>query len=167
MTTLSLTSILVDGLILSLSLSVVILGSLYVNPRLWLHDYPAAMQERVPPLTRAEKRARLALTTLFLGVGFAALAYSSGRLLAANGGTVSFLTAFVHFFLMMNIFNLFDAVVLDFLLLALLKPKFAVLPGTEDLVYLFEDWGMHLRNYLKGIIVCAVLSIPVALVVAF
>ncbi|NWG17978.1 MAG: hypothetical protein HXY41_15240 [Chloroflexi bacterium] len=167
MTTLSLTSVLVDGLILSLGLSIVILGSLYANPRLWLHDYPTAMQQRVPPLTGAEKRARLALTALFLGMGFAALVYSGTRLLAANGGTVSFLTAFVHFFLVMNIFNLFDAVVLDLVTIALLKPRFVVLPGTEDLVYLFEDWGMHLRNYLKGIIICAAISIPAALVVAF
>lgn len=165
--TLSLPQILVDGLILSLVISVVILGSLYANARLWLQDYPPEMRAKVPPLTRREKTAQYVVVVLFLAAAIAALYYSSSRLLAANGGTVTFLTAFIHVALVLNIFNLWDAVVLDYLLLARMKPHFAILPGTEGMEYLFEDWGMHIRNYLKGIIICTVLSIPAALIIAF
>lgn len=167
MNTLSFTQILIDGLILSLALSVVILGSLAANARLWLQDYPAEIRASVPPLTRREKWARLFVALLFVVAAVGALAYAGSRLLIANGGAVSFLTAWLHVFFVLNLFNLFDAVVLDYLLLARMKPRFAILPGTENLVYLFEDWGMHLRNYLKGIVVCAVLSIPAALFIAF
>jgi hypothetical protein len=159
--------ILVDGLILSLALSVMVLGSLYANPRLWLQDYPAEMRAKVPPLTRREKQARLVLVVLFFGVAIAGLYYSSLRLLDANGGSVTFLTAFLHIFLVLNIFNLFDAVVLDYLLLTRNTPRFVILPGTEGMEYLFHDSRMHIVNYLKGIVVCAILSIPAALIIAF
>ena len=167
MFTLSLPQVVVDGLILSLALSVVILGSLYLNPRLWMHDYPADMRAKVPPLTRREKQVQLVVTVLFLAAGVGALVWAGTRLLAANGGQVTFLTAYVHIFLVLNIFNVFDAVVLDYLLIARLKPKFVMMPGTAGMEYLFEDWGMHLRNYLKGIVVCAVLALPAALLIAF
>jgi hypothetical protein len=45
-----------------------------------------------------------------------------------------------------------------------MQPKFAALPGTEGMEYLYREWGMHLCNYLKGIVVCAVLSAPIAFV---
>ncbi len=163
----SLPQILIDGLILSVSLGVVIIGSLALNPRLWLQDYPAEMRAKVPPLTRREKQAQLIVTALFLAAAVGALAYAGSRLLAANGGTVSFLTAYLHVFLVLNLFNLFDAVVIDYLLIARLKPKFVSLPGTEGMEYLYEDWGMHWRNYLKGIVFCGVLSLPAALLIAF
>jgi hypothetical protein len=44
----ALTRVLIDGAILSAALSVVVLGSLYYNPRLWLHDYPKEIQAKVP-----------------------------------------------------------------------------------------------------------------------
>ncbi|MBI5667471.1 MAG: hypothetical protein HZC41_05640 [Chloroflexi bacterium] len=167
MITLSLSQILMDGLILSIAVGVVIIGSLAANARLWLHDYPAAMQAKVPPLTRRERQARLVVTALFLAAAVGALAYSGSRLLIANGGTVSFLTAYLHVFFVLNLFNLFDAVVIDWLLIAMLKPRFVILPGTEGMEYLFHDWGLHLRNYLKGILFCAVISLPTALIIAF
>lgn len=167
MNTLSLPQILVDGLILCLGLGVVVLGSLYFNPRLWLQDYPAPMRAKVPPLTRREKQAQLIVTVLFIAAAVGALAYAGSRLLAANGGAVSFLTAYLHVFFVLNLFNLFDAVVIDFLLIAKLKPGFVLLPGTEGMEYLYEDWGMHWRNYVKGIIVCAILTLPAALLIAF
>ena len=50
------------------------------------------------------------------------------------------------------------------LILTLMKPKFAVIPGAEGMEYLYRDWGMHLKNYLKGIVILAVFSLPLAVV---
>jgi hypothetical protein len=164
MENLSAVRILIDGLILSVGLSIVLLGSLYYNPRLWLQDYPAEIRERVAPLTSGEKRSRAIVGVLFFGVAIAAIVYTLAQLRAANGGSVTFLTAFLHLFGVMSVFNIWDAVVLDLVMLAGLKPKFAMIPGTEGLEYVYTNWHWHFVNFLKGIGFCAVLSVPFALV---
>jgi hypothetical protein len=161
---LSLPRILIDGTLFSLMMGVIIIGSLYYNPRLWLQDYPKEMQARVPPLTPSEKRLQRLMMLPFMLVFIGWPLFSAYQLRAENGGTLPFVIAYLHVFFLANIFNLFDAVVIDALFIAILKPKFVMLPGTEDLVYLFYDWSMHLRNYLKGIVFCAIFSLPIAAV---
>lgn len=162
----SLTRVLIDGAILSVALSVLILGSLVYNARLWLHDYPKEIQAKVPPLTPREKRDRMVVVLLFFGVMFGTLAYSLVGLRAAYGGSVPFASAYLHFFAVLSLFNLTDAVVLDLLILTWMKPKFAVIPGAEGMEYLYHNWGMHLANFLKGVVFCAVFSLPLALIAA-
>lgn len=152
-----------DGLILSLAIGVVILGSLYANARLWLQDYPAEIRAKVPPLSRAEKRMQGLVMVLFLGVGFGAIAWSFSRLEAANGGNLPFLAAYANAFVMLNIFNLFDAVVIDWLIIAVMQPKFVELPGAENMGHLYRNWALHIQNYFKGVVICAILSLVIAL----
>jgi hypothetical protein len=164
MESLSLTRILIDGALLSALLSILILASLYYNPRLWLQDYPAEIRARVLPLSRREKRERAFVALLFVAVIIGALIFSVAQLRATHGGSVPFVTAYLHIFGVLSIFNLFDAIVLDLILLTGFKPKFAVIPGAEGMEYLYHNWGMHLTNFLKGVIFCAVFSLPVALI---
>lgn len=156
--------ILIDGALLSFALGVVIIGSLYYNPRLWLQDYPAEIRARALPLTADEKRQRMFVAVLFFSILLGTLAYSMAGLRAVNGGSVPFLTAYLHSFGVLSVFNLFDAVILDLILLTGLKPKFAVIPGAEGMEYLYLNWRMHTVNFLKGVVFCAVFSLPVALV---
>ncbi len=155
---------LIDGITLSAALGIVILISLYLNARLWLHDYPQAMRERVPPLTPRERQARMALSLVFFGILVGGLALGVSGLESASGGSATFIAVFVYSLLVLNLFNLFDASVLDYAILARMKPKFAVLPGTEDLLYLFDDPRMHVTNYLKGVVFSLVASLIVAVV---
>jgi hypothetical protein len=162
---LSLDRILIDGTLLSLALGVLIFSSLIYNPRVWLQDYPVEVRAQVPPNTRQEKRLQIALMVpfflLMLGVP-----YLSGlQLKAANGGSLPFLTAYLHSFFVLNIFNLFDAVVIDALVLTIMKPNFAVIPSTEGLDYTkYLTWGSQVKNYFKGIIFCAIFSLLIAAV---
>lgn len=159
---LSVTGILVGGLVLSTAIGGVILGSLIFNARLWLQDYPAEIRARVVPLTDIEKRHRAITGVLLMAAFFVPVMWSLSR----SASDLDFVTAYLHAFAVFNIGNLFDAVVIDFLILAVMQPKFAQLPGTEDLAYLYRDWGKHLSAYLKGIIFCAIMSLPVALIAA-
>lgn len=156
--------ILLDGTLFSLALSVLVMGSLYYNPRLWLQDYPKPIQDRVPPLNDSEKRLRIAVALPMFLIMLGGPFYSTHLLKIANGGTISFLDAWLNTWLLLQFFNLFDAVVLDFLILSRMKPKFSIIPGAEGLEYLYDDWGMQIRNFLKGIVICTVLSLPIALV---
>ena len=159
---LSLQRIMIDGTVLSFIMGVIILGSLMYNPRLWLQDYPAEMKAKVPPNTTREKREQRLLMIPFLVVMLGVPMYSTYLLRMENGGTISFLSAYLNTFFVLNIFNLFDAVVLDLLILTLFQPKFAVIPGAEGMEHLYRDWGMHLKNYLKGIVFCTIFSLPLA-----
>ena len=58
--------ILLDGLILSVTASLFIFISLYVNPRIWLQDYPKEIQAKVPPKSKVEKRLSLIFGIPFL-----------------------------------------------------------------------------------------------------
>ena len=162
----ALTRVLIDGAILSVALGALILGSLYYNARLWLRDYPKEIQAKVPPNTPSEKRDQKILMVLFFAAMLGILAFSAAGLRSAYGGAVPFLTAYLHFFGVLNLFNLFDAVVLDLLILTFMAPKFAVIPGAEGMEYLYHNWGMHLANFLKGIIFSAVFSLPFAVIAA-
>jgi hypothetical protein len=162
---LSISRILMDGTLLSLALSIIIIGSLIYNPRIWLQDYPESVRKLVPPLTDAEKRTQHILMIPFLLLFLVGPALSTAALRAEQGGVLPFAVAYLNTFLVLNIFNLFDAVVIDLLILTVGKPRFMILPGTTLADYGdLYDWGMQLRNYLKGIVIAAVLALPIALV---
>lgn len=163
---LSLSQILIDGLLLSIGLSVVIIGSLYFNPRLWLQDYPPAIIARVPPMTALEKRQRLVVALLFVAVGFVVLFNSLNRFHAENNGTPTLLAVFLHTYSVLLVFNLFDMMILDYLLLTIIRPQFAMIPGSErvDEGSLHLYW-FHFNNFLKGLVICAVISAVIAVLV--
>ncbi|MCC6612763.1 MAG: hypothetical protein IT320_04745 [Anaerolineae bacterium] len=159
---LSLEQILIGGAALSLAMGILTLASLSLNPRIWLNDYPEEIKKLAAPLSTAEKRQQIVFLVPIL------LAYIAVPLLSTVGflrmtGDTSFLTAYGHAFLVLNIANLFDAVVIDWLFLYVMKPRFAIIP--EAWAY-FETMniGWQARNYVKGIVFCAVFALPVALV---
>jgi hypothetical protein len=162
---LSISRVLTDGTLLSLAMGAIIIASLVYNPRIWLQDYPETVRKLVPPLTDAEKRAQRILMVPFLLLFLVGPYLSTASLRAESGGILPFAVAYLNTFLVLNIFNLFDAVVIDLLFLTLMKPRFMILPGTTLADYgEMYHWGMHLRNYVKGIVIAAVLALPIALV---
>lgn len=157
--------VLTDGLLLSAVVGVIIMISLFVNPRIWRHDYPEAIRVKIPPLNALEKRQRAVFAVLFMGGTVGLTLFFGLQLREQQGGALSFLTIFVHLYLVFNIFNLFDAVVLDYLFLGLLRPKFALVPEIAGMEHVLMDTRLHITNYLKGIIFGAVFSLPLALLV--
>jgi hypothetical protein len=161
---LALQRVLINGTVLSLVLGVLILASLKYNARLWLQDYPKPIRDKVPPLSAAEKRERAVLALVFIGVLIGGAILAALQLRTYPAGTISFGAAYLQIFLMLAIFNLFDAVVLDLFIITLLKPRFVILPGAEGMEYLFHDYHKHLTDFLKGIVFCAVASLPFAVI---
>lgn len=83
----------------------------------------------------------------------------------ANGCT-DFPQAFGCGFLLWTVVNLYDLVVLDILWFCH-EPRF-VLPGTEDMVADYHDYGFHARGFLRGellgLAVCALVGLLVQFV---
>jgi hypothetical protein len=90
-------AILIDGAVLSASLTAVILVSLFYNPRIWINDAPPRVRTLAPPLTVIECRARAIAGLLLLLTFVTVTLWSAGRLLTRHEATLSLGTAFSHF----------------------------------------------------------------------
>jgi hypothetical protein len=150
-----------NGTIVSLVVGTIIMLSLMFNSRLWLQDYPKPIRDKVPPLSPLEKRQRLIVGVLFMSILFGMLILEALQLRAGN---VSFGTAYLHIFIVLFMFNLFDAVVLDLFVITFLKPKFIMPPGAEGMEYLLYDYRKQFTDFLKGMVFCIVGSLPFAVI---
>lgn len=153
-----------DGVVLSAALGTVILGSLAYNPRLWLNDAPPRARMLAPPLTAIERRDRIVAATVFFLALIAATMWSAARLMARHGELLSFATAFAHFLGVFFLFNLFDLVVIDWVVLLVLRPGFLTRLSVPGLTYeeTVGDYGYHFRAFLKGMAFIIVLSLVAA-----
>ena len=151
--------ILLHGAIYSLCLSVALLLMALANPRLMLQDYPKSIQRSVPPKTKREKLGTFTwglpytLTMLFypflLGLYYAQL-YNLGF-----GQVITFVWGVTL------LFNVFDLIVIDWLIVCAITPKFVIIPGTEGNAG-YKDYWFHFVAFLKGIIITFALSVLIS-----
>lgn len=158
---LSIHRIILDGALLSIIASLLILVSLRINPRMWLQDYPPDIQDKVPPKTEREKRQSLIIGIPFLLVLAAVPFISTLTLNRQSGGGASFLQLFVNASGVVFVFNLVDLLLLDWLMFCTITPKFLVIPGTEGMEG-YKDYYYHFKASLTG----TVLSVVAGLVMA-
>jgi len=131
------------------------------NPRIMLQDYPRDVQAAVHPKTAQERRQTIywaiPLFLLFLGFPVAAA-------LTAEATGADVLSIALCAFGVGVVINLFDLLVLDWLMFCTWTPQFVVLPGTEGMAG-YKDYGLHFRGFLTGIVISAALSTLIAGVV--
>lgn len=139
-----------DAAVLCGVLGPLVMGSLYYNPEMWLQDYPPDVRARYGPPRRPETRRQqwMVAGPMLLLLLFWTIRSTQWRR-AAQGGRLSFLAAFLHTAGLLGLFNLFDALVLDYLILTRLQPRFAILPGTEGMAG-YQDLRLQGRAFLKG-----------------
>jgi hypothetical protein len=85
------------------------------NPRLMLQDYPPAIQEIVPPKTETEKRQSIWLGLPFMLVLFVFPIFAAFGFQAQAGGEAGFLSLWLYAFGIAFAFNLWDWLILDWL----------------------------------------------------
>lgn len=135
---------------------------LRINPRLFLRNYPQAVQKAAPPATPSERRAGLLfglpLFALLIGIPF----WSGFNLAAGHpvGPGALFLDAFV----VGLVANVVDLVILDILWLGLLPPRWAIIPGTEDVPFR-PEYSKHVRGFVVGSVVAAIIAFVVSFAV--
>jgi len=141
------TNILVDGLLLSFLASLWLTLALWVNPRIFLHDYPPEIQERVPPKSKSEKR----LSYVF-GIPFMILLLV-GTFLSTQAikeqGNAPFWALWVNATGVLWVFNIVDWLILDWLMFCTITPRFVVIPGSEGMAE-YKDYRFHFRGFLHG-----------------
>ncbi|PEY29043.1 nitroreductase [Bacillus cereus] len=147
------------GTIMSIILSIMIWGSLYYNPRLWLNDYPKDIQKSVLPKTITEKR-----QTLYFGIVYNVILFGTpliSTFLLNQYEKLLFIDAFLHSFGILMIFNLVDLLIIDWLIFCWITPRFVVIPSTEGMRG-YKNYRMHLRGAMIGTPFLIIVSLFIA-----
>lgn len=153
------------GGILSGVILILLLGITLWNPEIMLKDYPPDIQAKFGSMSERAKRQKKPVSILFFVVLFSVIALSLKGIITITGGDITFLIAFIHLFIMFTLFNVFDLLVLDWLIVVKLQPKFMVLPGTERMAG-YSDYWFHFKGFLIGIVITFISSILIGGIVA-
>ncbi|KPK55693.1 MAG: hypothetical protein AMS21_13375 [Gemmatimonas sp. SG8_38_2] len=134
------------------------------SPRIWgYHDYPATVRAKVPPQTKKERAigALLALPWMAFVLGFPVV--STYVLKSSLGGEIPFLVAFLNPLVLLQLANVAEVLILDWLIVSKMTPPFVILPGStaED----YKDMTHHFKGHLRAGAVMVVISLVIGLVV--
>jgi hypothetical protein len=91
----------------------------------------------------------LAVGVPFLTILVAVPFLSTWTLKATHPQSTTFVHLFFHAFGVVFFFNLFDWLLLDWLVFCTLTPRRVVIPGTEGMAG-YKDYGHHFRAFLVG-----------------
>ena len=145
------------GAVLSVLMVLSFVGAAYLNPEIWLPDYPPDIRERFGPMSeRAKRQRRLVGIPVFLLLA-GVLVLSSVRL-AQIGSESIFFSVFFGTVVVLVVFSAVDLLILDWLVFVTLRPNIVVLPGTEGAEG-YGDYGFHFRAFLKGLAGSSVASL--------
>ena len=153
-----------SGLYVALA-TIFLLSLVLYNPRLMLQDYPPAIKAVVPPKTDAEKRQSTWLGLPFILVLFIFPIYATFVFQELTGSEQGFLSLWLYAFGIAFAFNLWDWLVLDWLIFCTLTPKQFVIPGSEGHPA-YKDYFFHFRGFLIGTVFSAVMGLVGAGIVA-
>jgi len=166
LSSLNLSKILIDGTIFSFIASGYLLAVLWLNPRLFLQDYPKDVQEKVPPKSPTENRLATYFGSGFLLILILGPFLSTLSLKISSSTVLPFEVLFIHTFGVASLFNLVDWIILDWLLFCTIQPKFMIIPGTDNMAG-YKDYFMHFRGFIIGSLISALGAIIIAAVVYF
>lgn len=145
------------GLILSAAMSALVLISFRLEPEAWLGDLPRDIQEAYGPIGARAKRMKILFGIPILILPLAFAVFSLHRFEQATDTPLTFVPASLMVFIIFNVFNLVDLLLLDWLIFVRVQPKWVVLPGTEGLAG-YRDYVFHFRAFLIGLALTAVVS---------
>lgn len=146
------------GALLSALLSVLIIGSLYYRPMIWIDDAPAVIQAAALPMSAGDRRAKQLTGALFFAIMFGVAAVSLWQLRELSGGTLAYVEAALSLFIIFETFNLVDLLILDWLLIEWWQPAWLAIPGAEGLRFT-RGYAHHFHGFLIGTALSAVFGL--------
>lgn len=137
---------------------VITFGLLFIGikgPRLMLQDYPKAIQNATTPKTKEEKRLGILFGLPFI-LAFISYPFGLGFHVAKSNGNYWYVLEHVYVLLFLG--NLYDLLIIDWLVFCYITPKIMVIPGTEGNPG-YKDYKFHFIGFLKGLLITAVIAI--------
>ena len=105
------------GMILTVVMVITFLTLLWINPEMWLDDYPPDIQARFGEMSEKAKKQKWVAGILVLTFFFGVVIVAAVRWTQAHPGQTTFGDIFWSSFLIFNLFNLVDLLILDWLIL--------------------------------------------------
>jgi hypothetical protein len=153
--------ILLNGLVYCGLLTVVLAIMSFGNPRVMLQKYPPEIQVAVTPKTSAEKK-----QTYWYVLPFLIVMLLYPLIVVKHEYDVhplSLTQIFGCTWALMLIFNLYDLLILDWLVFCTLTPKFIIVKGSEGNNG-YKNYRFHFTGFLKGIAITFILAILISVV---
>lgn len=137
------------GLALSLVLTILLAVSGAIALDMFVDNYPADIKQKYGPMSPRSARMRPYFAAL-LFLTLLAIPMMGLFALQAERNSVPFLPASAFAVATLFVFNLFDLMILDWLLFCTIQPRMMVLPGTEGMAG-YNDYRFHFIGFLKGL----------------
>jgi hypothetical protein len=134
---------------------------LLTSPRIWGYsDYPEAIKSKVPHQTQREKllAAVIGLPWFIFILGFPI--FSTYVLKSKLGGEIPFLIAFLNIFILILFATVGDLIILDWLIVSKITPKFVIIPGSEKADY--KNFSHHYKAHAKSLVGLILVSLILA-----
>ncbi len=146
--------------------SVIVTGYLFLlmittRPRVWGYtDYSKAIKDKVPLQTNREKLLAtiVGLPWFLFALGFPI--FSTYVLKSKLGNEIPFWMAFLNLFLLVLLATLGDLLILDWLVVSKITPKFVIIPGTVEEDY--KDFSQHFKRHAKAAVVQILICLFIA-----
>jgi hypothetical protein len=151
---------LIYGLGLSLVLTAIVIFSGLFAPDMWASKYPSDIRLRFGTMSPRAARLRPFVAVVFF-ISVLIIPILGLFTLQAEVGYIPFLPALAFSAIALLVFNVFDLIVLDWLIFCTIQPRAIVLPGTEGMPG-YRDYRFHFIGFLKGIGFCAVGALFIA-----
>ena len=131
------------------------------SPRVWgYNDYPPSIKDKIPPQTKNEKRLAMFISLPWFIFAFGFPIYSTLILKVKLSNEISVWVAFLNLLVLFLFATIGDLVILDWLIVTKITPKFVVIPGSEKQDY--KDFSYHYKGHVKSLVV----TIPILLLIA-
>jgi hypothetical protein len=144
----------------------ILLMMVTTSPRVWGYsDYPEKIKTKVPAQTREERRKAIiwSIPLLVFALGFPI--YSTYLLKSNLGGEISLWAAYLNVLVMALLAYLGDLLILDWLIISKITPKFVIIDGTEEADY--KDFSHHYKAQLLAAPILALLCLGLAAIVTY
>lgn len=129
-----------------------------LNPEIFLDDYPPDIKAQYGPMKPKTRQQRnvFGIPVFLFMIGFPFFAII--QLAQKNVSPLTFGQIFAGLLNIYTLFNLFDLLVLDWLIFSTLQPRLFRLPGTEGMAG-YKDYAFHFWASVKGQIGLTVVSL--------
>jgi hypothetical protein len=145
---LSLKRVLVDGTLMSVLLTIITFGSIYVNPLMLVDSYTPDVRAAVGEVDLPALQLAV-FYVLSFGTVAGVILHSNAGLRRENSGNLTFWTASAHSALLMFFFAVWDLLIMDWLIFVTIQPAFVVIPGTEGFTG-YGDYWFHFEVSFLG-----------------
>lgn len=155
----------------SLLYAAIVTGYLFLimiilSPRVWgYNDYSMEIKAKVPPQTTSEHRQALLVALPWFIFTFGFPIYSTVVLKGKLLHEIPLYIAFLNLFVMFMLATIGDLVILDWLIVSKITPKFVVIPGTTKDDY--QNFSHHYKAQVKATFIIIPILFVIASVISY